>query len=522
MSQSTFVKSTLILSVATLLSKILGSIFRIPLQNIAGDEVLGIFSMVYPVYMVALILSVAGIPVAISKLIAEARAQNDRSTIKHIYLTASILALLFGLTSFTLIYSFSDQLAAALGGPSTKLALVIVAATLLIAPYMAVYRGYFQGFEDMKPTAVSQVLEQLIRVGIILFMAYFLVVRDYSNEIVAGGVMVGSIAGALASLIYLRITYVKRKAKISGGEPYSWQIFWRWGKRILSVSIPIAIGAVTMALLNFVDSFTIPFGLRSAGASAEDVNYIYGIYGRGLSLVQIATVFATSIVLPLIPHMTKKLVEQDELGVRQTIEHTHFLTHFLSWPAAFGLLALTLPLNLALFTNLEGSSMLAIIGFSSVFTSLTILGTGILQGMNLAKLGAIIIIGGVVLKIFTNIFLIKLFGLDGAAISTLLVYLVLFIVNSRAIYQRMPANLIDTAVLKMVLASLIMGLVVGLPTLYFDLENWSRLFALGYVLLAISVGALLYFGQLFVWKVIDKQMMKSLLGKRQKGGEKLD
>ena len=85
MSQTTFVKSAFILTIASLLSKILGSIFRIPLQNIAGDEVLGIFSLVYPVYMVALFLSVAGIPTAISKLIAEARAINNQGNIREIY-----------------------------------------------------------------------------------------------------------------------------------------------------------------------------------------------------------------------------------------------------------------------------------------------------------------------------------------------------------------------------------------------------------------------------------------------------
>jgi len=193
MSQSTFVKSTLILTIATLLSKVIGSIFRIPLQNIAGDEVLGIFSLVYPVYMVALYLSVAGIPIAISKLIAEARTSMDTAKIKKIYVTARILALSFGVISFTIIYGFSEQIANALGGPSTEIALIIVALTLLVAPYMAVYRGFFQGFGDMRPTAISQVIEQLVRVALILIVAYFLVAMDYSNDIVAGGIMAGSV-----------------------------------------------------------------------------------------------------------------------------------------------------------------------------------------------------------------------------------------------------------------------------------------------------------------------------------------
>ncbi|MFB4475864.1 polysaccharide biosynthesis C-terminal domain-containing protein, partial [Oceanobacillus caeni] len=187
------------------------------------------------------------------------------------------------------------------------------------------------------------------------------------------------------------------------------------GKKILKVSIPIAVGSITMALVNFIDSLTIPFGLRSIGVDgASDIHYLYGIYGRGLALVQIATVFATSIVLPLIPLLTEKLVNHDRNGMRTTIEKAFYMANLIAWPAAFGLLALTLPMNVGLFSDLEGSTMLAIIGFSSVFTSLTVLGTGILQGMNLANQAAYIILIGIVVKTFSNIFLVHLFGLNGA------------------------------------------------------------------------------------------------------------
>lgn len=211
--KNTLLKSTLILSIAALLSKILGSLFRIPLQNIAGDEVLGIFTLVYPVYMVALTLSVAGIPIAISKLIAEARAKGDDQEIKHIFNVSGVLASLFGLTSFLLIYAFSHQLAEVLGGPSTRPALIVVALTLLIAPYMAVYRGFFQGYENMAPTAVSQVIEQFVRVGLILIVAVIMVQNLYSDQEVAGGIMIGSFLGAAASLVYLRLLYQRTHKK---------------------------------------------------------------------------------------------------------------------------------------------------------------------------------------------------------------------------------------------------------------------------------------------------------------------
>jgi len=232
MSQS-FVKGALIITIASLISKILGSVFRIPLQNIAGNEVFGIFTLVYPVYMAVLILSVAGIPLAISKLISEARMKKQEDSIKDIFLTAGILATLFGLISFVIIYLFSGSIASLLGGDYARLSLIIVSATLLVAPYMAVYRGYFQGFDTMTPTALSQVLEQLVRVFFILLFAFVLVQQGYGAPVVAGGVMVGSIIGAIASLGYLRWSFNRSGLKPKSTHTYTFATFKTWGKRIL-------------------------------------------------------------------------------------------------------------------------------------------------------------------------------------------------------------------------------------------------------------------------------------------------
>lgn len=517
MSQSTLVKSTLILTIATLLSKILGSIFRVPLQNIAGDEVLGIFSLVYPVYMVALYLSVAGIPLAISKLIAEANTRGNAWQVKKIYLTASILAICFGLFSFTIIFSFSHVLADWLGGPSTRFALIIVALTLLVAPYMAVYRGFFQGYDDMRPTAISQVLEQLIRAVLIIVAAYVLVQMELSTEIIAGGVMIGSVLGALASLIYLRFKYQRSSLKVASTEKYQANDFSKWSGTILKISIPIAIGSVTMALFNFVDSFTATYALKQIGISAQqEINYLYGLYGRGVTLVQITTVFASSIILPLVPLITKKLAQNDVAGTRSVIEQTYRMTHLITWPAAMGLLALTLPLNLALYTNIEGSAMLAIINASAVFTSLTLVSTGILQGMNLAKLAASIILIGVGLKIVLNIVLIQQLGLEGAAWSTLIVYAVVFLVNTLFILRKISFSAFNATTLKIILSSIIMALIVGLPTLWLDVANFGRMLALGYVFVAMAIGGAVYFALLWVLRAIHPEDLKRIpvLGKK--------
>lgn len=514
------IKSTLILSIATLLSKILGSVFRIPLQNIAGDEVVGIFSLVYPVYMVALTLSVAGIPVAISKLISEANARKNQDDIYKIYRTALVLSIAFGITSFLFIYSFSGPISGLLGGESVRLSLIVVSATLLIAPYMAVYRGYFQGFENMNPTAISQVVEQLIRVVLILSIAYYLVNKAYSPDIISAGVMISSFVGALVSFFYLRYLFAKSPLKPKKAQTFTMKDFTQMSKKILRISLPICIGAITMALINFVDSVTIPMSLIRSGSLEEEVPYLYGIYSRGIVLVQIATVFSSSIVLPLIPLISKSIAQKDFMKVGTLIEKTHYYAHLISWPAAIGMFALTLPINLALFKDLQGNDILAVFSLSAVFMSLSILGTGILQGMNKEGMAARIIIGSVILKIVTNFLFIHWLGLLGAAYSTLFVYLVIFIINTYFIWKSRPFAFWKKGYTSIVVSSLFMGLAVGLPTLAWDFTAWSRLTTLLYLFVSILIGGIVYVVLLLVTKGINREevfglpIIKKILRKR--------
>lgn len=511
MSQSSFIKGTVIITIATLISKILGSIYQIPLQNIAGNKVLGIYALVYPVYMVVLILSVAGIPLAISKLISEAKEANRDNEIAEIFHSASALAILFGIISFSIVMIFLNQISIALGGEFTKPAVMIVSITLLIAPYMAVYRGFFQGFEDMKPTAASQVIEQLVRVGLIIAIALYLVNQGASSEKVAGGVMVGSSIGALLSLVYLRTRFVKFKSRPQGMKLFSLNIFRQWALKILTLSIPIAVGSLTMALLNMIDSVTIPHGLVFSGIQSDgDIQEQVGIYRRGLSTVQIATVFSSAVILPLIPMITKTIAKNDMKETNTYIERSLKLAHLVSWPAAMGLLVLTLPINKGLFMDFQGSDVLAIINFSSVFTSLTVLTTGILQGINRVKLAAWIIVAGALLKGLFNILFVSQSGIIGAAYSTLLIYVILMFVNVWFIFKTTAYSIWRKETLVFIGASIIMGFVVFSPLLYFVETDWSRLQSLVYIVVMIPIGGIIYAALVIVGKGLKKEELQSL------------
>lgn len=499
MAQS-FLKGTLILTIATLLSKLLGSFFRVPLQNIAGDEVLGIFSIVYPIYMVALTLSVAGIPVAISKLISEARAANDLAYVQHLKNTASKLAIIFGVLAFSIVFLAAKPLSIYLGSSETYLAIIFVSFTLLIAPYMAVYRGYFQGHENMTHTGVSQVLEQFVRVFFILAIAWWFVQAEYSDEVVAGGVMAASIIGALASLAYLLIRYRKHPKVGSNSEDKKSWSFLDTSKKILLISLPISIGAITMALFNVVDSVTVPRSLVSTGLSGSEVTYQYGIFGRGLALVQIATVFSTAVVLSLIPLISKLRAKGEDDKAKKTLEKIFAYTHLLSWPIGAGLFVLTVGVNVSLFTNNEGSSVLSILNISSIFTALAVLSTGVLQSLNKASKAAILVLFAVLAKVVANVLLINEFGLMGAAYATVIVYLLLWIVNMWAINQIMPFKLLTRSFVLSIVGSFIMVAILSglLAVVGWNLDN--RWITLGMTSIWTIIGAIIYLAILLVGK----------------------
>ncbi|MET3684216.1 O-antigen/teichoic acid export membrane protein [Alkalibacillus flavidus] len=494
-------RGTLILSLAALISKVLGSIFRVPLQNIAGDDVLGIFSLVYPVYMVTMTLAVAGIPLAISQLIAEARAQGDDNQIKTIYQTASTLGVLFGIGSFIVIWVLSEPIAVLLGGRETEWALIVVSSALLVVPFMAVYRGFFQGFQDMTQTAVSQVIEQLIRVVVMLVAAVVLVDMGMSDARVAAGVMSGSIIGAVGSLIYLMVKFRRTQLVRFGFGGLTWGAFVYWSKRILSRSIPIAVGTVTLAAVNVVDSLTVPFSLGAFGVG--DVYETYGLYGRGQALIQVATVAATSLVLPLVPRMAELLADGRDRDLRRVMARAYELIHLVAWPVMIGLVVLTVPVNVALFTNASGSDVVFWLNVSTGVTAFAVVSVGMLQGLERAKLAAGVVVVCLGLKALLNIGLVSAFGLVGAAWSTVVVFFVLMVWNHVLILRRFNGPPFwNKRNAQLLMAAVLMGVAIVILGQFVSGDDWTRGSALLYTMVMVGFGGAIYAGLCLLWGVI--------------------
>ena len=196
---SKMVKGATILAVAGIVAKIFGAIFRIPLTNLIGAEGMSYYGVAYPVYSFFLILATAGLPVAISRMVSKRVALGDYRNAHKSYKVSMRVMIVIGVVSFVVCFLGAEQIATMMGNPGAAMSLQAISPALLIAPIVSAYRGYFQGQQNMYPTAVSEVFEQMARVAVGLFLSFTLV--KVSLEHASAGATFGASAGLVMSLI---------------------------------------------------------------------------------------------------------------------------------------------------------------------------------------------------------------------------------------------------------------------------------------------------------------------------------
>lgn len=447
-TSSHFVKGAAILGIAGLISKLLGAVYRIPYQNITGDIGLYVYMQVYPLYTTLLILATAGFPLAISKIVSERLALGDVLGARKTFRVASMVLAGLGVLFFLMLYFGAPLISRFMGDEQLTLPLRAVAWSLPLVPVVAIMRGYFQGHQNMMPTGVSQVVEQLFRVIVILISAYWMM-SVYQDAYLAGtGAVFAAFPGALAALLVLLFYWQKntraqrkllrrQQKQTAGREQISNRAILR---KILYYALPICFGSLVMPLIPLVDALTVPNLLQLSGYSEEMSRVLKGVFDRSQPLIQFGTFFATSLSLALVPAISEAaaqglkrvIVARTELAIR--------LTLLLGLPASFGLLLLAKPINVMLYGDDSGTLALAIQAFTIVFATLSITSSGILQGVGKVMLPAVHLLMGVVAKLLANLLLIPFLGIAGAALSTVFAYAVAMLLNARAIIQNTGAR----------------------------------------------------------------------------------
>ncbi|MBO8172683.1 MAG: polysaccharide biosynthesis protein [Bacillaceae bacterium] len=515
-----FVKGAAILGIASLLSKIMGLLYRIPYQNITGDKGYYVYMQVYPLYSSLLILAMAGFPIAISKLVSEHLASGNVYGARRVFYVSSVVLALSGLVFFCILFFGASFIASLMGDPNLTLPIQSVSFALLIVPVMSVIRGYFQGHENMIPTAVSQVAEQFVRVATILVLAYWFMVHYQDVYLAGAGAVFGAVTGSFTALMILLFywgrlqrTQKRMGVDISQGKSDQESI-QSLLKRIFAYAIPICLAALVLPLFPLSDSFTVVNMLTVSGHVPDDARVLKGVYDRGQPLVQFASFFATALSLALVPSISAAKVNQQHQVIASRTALALRLTFLLGLAASVGLAVVAQPVNIMLYENDKGTLALMILAFSTIFSTLGITAAGILQGLGQMMLPVRYLFYGVIVKVILNILLIPLFGIQGAALATVASYAVSTSLSFRAIRRLtgMPFH-VNQFFIKPVMAVMMMAISVYLVknlsvALLDNVVQSVRLYYTSVSLISVFTGAVIYVTALLVTGALTRSDLR--------------
>ena len=424
-SHSTFIKGAAILAVAGVSVRFFGAAMRIILAAIIGDEGIGLYQMAYPIYSSLLAISTAGIPVAISKLVAENIAVQDYREAGRVFRISLLILALTGLFITMLLVFGADFFAlSVVKEPRAVWPILAISPAIFFVTIMSALRGFFQGQQKMVPTALSQLLEQAGRVAISLILAVFLL--PLGLEYAAAGAASGAVAGGVLGLGLLLILYWKSRSAFQEFErKQSRHVPSPFGqiiRRILSLAIPITFGTLILPLISLIDLAVVPRQLQAAGLTAERATALYGqLTGMASSIIYFPNVITIALGMSLVPAISESFVLRNHklIASRSTIAIK--LTLLFCIPSALGLYLLAEPITVLLFNNAEAGRALAYMSWSVIPLCIYVSTTGILQGLGRPIIPVLNMVFGGLVKTVMAWYLTPIQGLDigGAALASL-------------------------------------------------------------------------------------------------------
>lgn len=443
MSKKTFLRGAAVLGIASLLVQVMGAVFRIPLANIIGDKGMGYYQTAYPIYIFLLVFSTNGAPAAISKMTSERVAIGHHSEAHRVFKLSFILMFVMGIAASSIFFFGAEYIVNALKNPGAYYAMVAIAPALLFVPIMAVFRGYFQGMQQMEPTAVSQLVEQAVRVAIGLSLAVILVPKGI--EYAAAGATIGTSIGPIAGVIILVIIYYIRKHRLHREIQKNQAAEKESAGKILgtlaAIAIPITIGVSILPIMNIVDVMIIMRRLQDVGFTPSDANALYGqLTGMAGPIINIPMSLALSIALSMVPAIAAANSTRDTDFLNMNIRLGLRTAMIIGIPCTFGLMTLAEPLMLLIYPmQAESASSAApclfLLAIGIVFLCVAQTMAGILQGLGRPYVAVVTLGIGVAVKAVSTYILVGVPGLDveGAAIGSSLAYLVVGILNFIAV-----------------------------------------------------------------------------------------
>lgn len=515
MKKNSFIQGAVILAVSGIIVKLIGAVSRIYLSRLLGGEGIGLYQMAYPIYLLCLSISTAGLPVAISIMVSERNAIHDFLGGQRILKIALSVLTLTGLLFSVGLYFGSSVLIDhhIVRDPRAYWSLIALAPAVFCATISATMRGYFQGLQNMTPTAVSEVIEQFVRVVTMIGLAIILLPKGL--EFGAAGATFGAAPGAAAAILTLGWFYWHdRKHRkmwyMSQDKSIVPDSTWNIMKRLFILAIPVSCANIMIPIVSNIDLFIVPKRLEVAGFNVEQATTLFGyLTGMATALINMPTIVTSSMSSSLVPGISEASIKKDFDTIRRRARTALRLASVFTLPAAIGLGVIATPISTMLYATANAGPCIAVMSIGIFFLGIQQVTTGILQGLGKTAVPFInLIVSGCVKVAFSwNLTAMPQFGVLGAAFATDTDFAVAAALNLLFLYRYMRFNMDYGHLLKVSIASAVMGVAV-----YFSFGaiigaiHSNTLSAL----LAICIGVVVYALGILLTKAIKPEDVRTM------------
>ena len=470
-SSEKFLKGTFILTIASFVVKVIGSLNWIFVSRILGGEGIGLYQMAFPIYFFAMTISQAGVPVAISIITAERVALKDIYGAQRVFRISMFLMLLTGIFFSVLTYFSADWLIdwQFIRDPRAHLSIVALSPTIFFVTFLAASRGYLQGWQRMTPTAVSQIIEQIFRVIVMIALADLFL--PMGLEYAAAGASLGALAGAVTGLIVLVYFHIKLNRDIEKtyginlkpAPETAHESRFSIIKRIFKLALPVSAASIMLPVVSNLDLMIVPQRLEVAGYSVRQATELFGyLTGMAVPLINLATILTASLAVSIVPAISEARALKDTARIfRQTAAAVR-ISNFVCFPAFVIMFFLATPIASLIYNAPGAGDAVMISAVSIILLGLHQVSTGVLQGLGHTTIPMVNMVLAAGAKVVLNWTLtaIPSLGIMGAAWATAADMGVAAFINLYFIHKYIGYKIEMGQLLKTIGASGAMALVV--------------------------------------------------------------
>ena len=466
-----FLKGTFILTIAGFVVKVIGSLNWIFVSRILGGEGIGLYQMAFPIYFLAMSVSQAGVPVAISIITAERVALDDIYGAKRVFRISMTLMLATGLAFSVLTYFGAGWLIdwQFIRDPRAYYSVVVLAPAIFFVTLLASSRGYLQGWQRMTPTAMSQIVEQIFRVITMILFASLLM--PWGIEFGAAGASLGALAGAVTGLIVLvyyhwrldrdiERDYGKHLKPLPGTEQQSTFVIM---KRIFKLALPVSAASLMLPVVSNLDLLIVPQRLEAAGYSVNQATELFGyLNGMAVPLVNLSTILTASMAVSIVPAISEAMALKRPDRVYSQTAASVRISNFVCFPAFVIVFILATPISSLIYNAPGAGPAVMISAVSIVLLGLHQVSTAVLQGMGHPTIPMVNIILAAAAKVVLNwnLTAIPALGIMGSAWATAADMGVAAVINLFFIYRFTGYHIEIGQLLKTIAAAIFMAIAV--------------------------------------------------------------